>query len=189
MVLIVVPVALFFFGAIVYEENMLEVPGWVEPILSNYGLMALSLFAGVVVGLIALLRSRERSVLVWIPLLLAPALPIAFLAQLLRYSIRHASIVPELLGLVAVLAVISALHFPQRGREGYGLGGALSSLAAFGGVGLIVVGAFVGDVFQEWLLATNLMGVGLWAMLIGLAGLMILTLRTGVLRDTKEERR
>jgi hypothetical protein len=140
------------------------------------------LFSGVVVGLIALLMGPERSVLVWIPVLLAPALPIAFLAQLLRYSIRHASIVPELLGLVVVLAVISALHFPQRGREGYDLRGTLSSAAAFVGVGLIVVGAVVGDVFQEWLLATNVMGVGLWVMTIGFAGLMILTLRTGVLR-------
>lgn len=86
------------------------------------------------------------------------------------------------------MAVISASHFPQRGREGYGLGGTLSSVAAFG-VGLIVVGAFIREVFKEWLLATNVMGVGLWAMTIGLAGLMILTLRTGVLRDTEVEQR
>ena len=64
VVLIGVPVALFFFGVIVYEEKLIEVPGWVGAILGAYGLMTLSLLAGAVVGLIALIqfiRLRQRN--------------------------------------------------------------------------------------------------------------------------------
>jgi hypothetical protein len=124
VVLIGVPVALFFFGVIVYEEKLIEVPGWVDPLLQAYVLMGVSLLAGAVVGLIALLRSQERSVLVWLPLALAPGLPIAFLVQWLRYMLRHGlSIVPTVLLLVGMMALIAALHFLQRQSERYGLGG------------------------------------------------------------------
>ena len=183
VVLIGVPVALFFLGVIVYEEQLLEVPGWVEPLLlGNFELMALSLLAGAVVGLIALIRSQERSVLVWLPLLLAPGLPIAFLVQWLRYMLRHevVSIVPTVVFLVAMMALIAALHFLQRGRERYGLGGTISSVASFVGVALILVGALIGRVFQAWLVGTNVMGWGLLAASVGLAGLAIITLRAGV---------
>jgi hypothetical protein len=181
VVLIAVPVALFFFGVIVYEEQLLEVPGWVDAILSQYVPMALSLLAGAVVGLIALLRSQERSVLVWLPLALAPGLPIAFLVQWLRWVLRHGlSIVPTVLFLVGMMALIAALHFLQRQSERYGLGGTISSVASFVGVALIAAGALIGRVSQNWLLGTNLMGWGLLAASVGLAGLAIVTLRVGV---------
>jgi hypothetical protein len=183
VVLIGVPVALFFFGVIVYEEKLIEVPGWVGAILGAYGLMTLSLLAGAVVGLIALIRSHERSVLVWLPLVLAPGLPIAFLVQWLRYMLRHGllPIVPTVLFLVGMMALIAALHFLQRQSERYDFGGTISAVASFVGFALIAVGALIGDVFQEWVLGTNLMGWGLLAASVGLAGLAIVTLRAGVL--------
>lgn len=186
VVLIGVPVALFFFGVIVYEEQLIEVPVWVDPLIgsgSSFELMALSLLAGAVVGLIALIRSQERSVLVWLPLALAPGLPIAFLVQWLRYMLRHevVTIVPTVVFLVAMMALIAALHFLQRGTERYGLGGTISSVASIVGFALIAVGALIGRVSQEWLLGTNMMGWGLLAASVGLAGLAIVTLRAGVL--------
>jgi hypothetical protein len=182
VVLIGVPVALFLLGVIVYEEKWIEVPGWVDPLLSQFIPMALSLLAGAVVGLIALIRSQERSVLVWLPLALAPGLPIAFLVQWLRYLLRHGlSIVPFVVFLVAMMALIAALHFLQRHSERYALGGTLSSVASLVGFALIAVGALIGAVSQNWLVGTNLMGWGLLAASVGLAGLAIVTLRAGVL--------
>lgn len=185
VVLIGVPVALFFLGVIVYEEQLIEVPGWVDSLFSGstFELMGLGILAGAVVGLIALLRSQERSVLVWLPLALAPGLPIAFLAQWLRWMLRHevVPIVPTVVFLVAMMALIAASHFLQRESERYGLGGTISSVASFVGFSLMAVGALIGAIFQEWVLSTNLMGWGLLAASVGLAALAIVTLKAGVL--------
>ena len=115
------------------------------------------------------------SVLLAIPVI---GLPIAFLVQFLRWLLRHEvlSIVPAVVFLVGVMAVIAALHFLQYGKEGYGLGGTLSSVASFVGVALILGGALIGRVSQEWLLGTNLMGLGMVAATIGVAGLAIVSL-------------
>lgn len=139
------------------------------------------LLAGAVVGLIALLRSQqERSVLVWlamVPVALVAAVPIAFLAQGLRHEVRYdLSIVSTVLPLVGMTAGVAALHFVQRGSERYGLGGTISSAASLIGVALILVGALIGRVSQDWLLGANLMGVGLWVATLGLAALAIITL-------------
>lgn len=53
-------------------------------------------------------------------------------------------------------------------------------MASFVGVALILVGALIGAVSQEWVLATNVMGWGLLAASVGLAGLAIVTLKAGV---------
>jgi hypothetical protein len=47
-------------------------------------------------------------------------------------------------------------------------------------VALIVVGALIGRASQNWLLGTNLMGVGLWAATLGLVALAIITVYAGV---------
>jgi hypothetical protein len=109
------------------------------------------------------------------------ALPIAFLAQWWRHLVRYdVSIVSIVLPLVGITAGVAALHFVQRGSERYGLGGTISSAASLIGVALIVVGILIGRVSQNWLLGTNLMGVGLWAATIGLVALAIITLYAGV---------
>jgi hypothetical protein len=160
VVLIGVPLTLFFLGVIVYEEKMLEVPGWVDPLLSSFELMALSLLAGAVVGLIALIKSQEHSVLVWLPLVLAPGLPIAFLVQWLRYLLRHEEwiVAPTVMFPVGMMALVAASHFLQRHSERYALGGTISSVASLVGFALILDGALIGAVFQEWLVGTNVMG-------------------------------
>jgi MFS family permease len=112
---------------------------------------------------------------------LVTALPIAFLAQWWRHLVRYdVSIVSTVLPLVGMAAGVAALHFVQRGKERYGLGGTISSVASLIGVALIVVGALIGRVSQNWLLGTNLMGVGLWAATIGLVALAIITIYAGV---------
>jgi MFS family permease len=166
------------------------------------------ILAGAVVGLIALLGSpqqeTERSsaveeaqsrreekkqgllnkLMVGLAVLLAlplVGLPIAFLVQWLRWMLRHQlPMVPFALFLVAMMALIAALHFLQRHSERYGSGGTISSAASFVGFALILVGALIGYVSQEWLLGTNLMGVGLVVSTIGLVPLVIFTLNAGV---------
>ena len=116
--------------------------------------------------------------LIFLPLI---ALPIVFFAQWLKWQVRHqVPIVPFVLFLVGMMAVIAALHFLQRGREHYGLGGTISSVASFVGFALILVGALIGRVSQDWLLGTPVMGVGLWAATIGMVPLAIFTLNAGV---------
>jgi hypothetical protein len=144
------------------------------------------LLPGAVVGLIALLRSQdERSVLVWlamVPVALVAAVPIAFMAQFFAYEVKHdLSIVSTVLSLVGMTAGVAALHFVQRGTERYGLGGTISSAASLIGVALIVVGELIGRISQNWLLGTNLMGVGLWVATLSLAALAIITLYARVL--------
>jgi hypothetical protein len=109
-------------------------------------------------------------------------LPIAFLVQWLRWVLRHEvlPIVPFVLFLVAMMALIAALHFLQRHSERYDLGGTISSAASLVGFALIAVGALIGDIFQEWLLGTNLMGWGLVVSTIGLVPLVIFTINAGV---------
>jgi hypothetical protein len=163
-----------FVGSDVVFMAMLFEHSWVaSPVLAG-------LLAGAVVGLIALLRSQqERSVLVWlamVPVALVAAVPIAFFAQFLSYEVSHDLSIVTVLPLMGIMAGVAALHLVQRGSERYGLGGTISSLASLIGVALIVVGAFIGRVTQEWERATTLMGVGLWAVTIGLAALAIITL-------------
>jgi hypothetical protein len=110
------------------------------------------------------------------PLALMAAVPIAFMAQFLRYEVRHDLSIVTVLPLVGMMAGVAALHFVQRGSERYGLGGTIYSLASLIGGALIVVGALTGYVSQDWLLGTNLMGVGLWAATLGLTALTIITL-------------
>jgi hypothetical protein len=116
-----------------------------------------------------------------VPTALVAAVPIAFFAQGLRHEVRYdVSIVSTVLPLVGMTAGVAALHFVQRGTERYGLGGTISSVASIIGVALIVGGALIGSVSQNWLLGTNLMGLGLWAATIGLVALAIVTLNAGV---------
>jgi hypothetical protein len=119
-------------------------------------------------------------VLVAIPFI---GLPIAFLVQGLRSMLRHEVllIVPTVVFLVAMMALVAASHFLQRHNERYGLGGTISSVASLVGFALILVGALIGYVSQEWMLGTNVMGWGFVVSTIGLAGLAFVTLRAGVL--------
>jgi hypothetical protein len=149
----------------------------------QYGILILawilSAVLGGVFGLIAVLRSQEeRSLLVriaMVPMVIVPALPIAFLVDWLSWMLRHevVPIVPTVLFLVGMMALIAASHFLQRHSERYGLGGTISSVASFVGFALIVVGALIEII-------GILMGVGLWAATVGLAGLAIVTLRARV---------
>ena len=163
---------------------LLLIFGRISGVVGDPGLVMMIFIAGLlpgaVVGLIALLRSQEeRSVLVWlamVPVALVAAVPIAFMAQFLAYEVRHeVPIVSTVLPLVGMTAGVAALHFVQRGSERYGLGGTISSVASLIGVALIVGGILIGRVSQDWLLGTNLMGVGLWAATLGLAALAIIT--------------
>jgi hypothetical protein len=116
-----------------------------------------------------------------VPTALVAAVPTAFLAQWWRHLVRYdVSIVSTILPLVGMTAGVAALHFVQRGTERYGLGGSISSVAPLFGMALIVVGALTGRASQDWLLGTNLMGLGLWAATIGLAAFAIVTLNAGV---------
>ena len=174
---------LLIFGLLLFlSVGGFEVSAWVWMIL------VAGILAGPVVGLIALLRNpphapaiplSRRVVFVWLammPLALVAAVPIAFAAQFLRYEVRHDLSIVTVLPLVGMMAGVAALHFVQRGSERYGLGGTIYSLASFIGGALIVVGALIGYVSQDWLLGTNLMGVGLWAAILGLTALTIITL-------------
>ena len=167
-----------FVGGDVVFMAMLFEPSWVaSPVLAG-------LLAGAVVGLLALLRSQERSVLVWlamVPTALVAAVPIAFMAQWWRHIVRYdLSIVSTVLPLVGMTAGVAALHFVQRGSERYGLGGTISSATSLIGVALIVGGALIGRASQNWLVGTNLMGLGLWAATLGLGALAIVTLQARV---------
>jgi hypothetical protein len=151
------------------------------------------ILVGAVLGLIALLRSPQpappmplsRRVLfvwlAWVPIALVAALPLAFLAMFLVHIVRHnASIASTVLFLVAMMAVIAALHFLQRHSERYGLGGTISSAASFVGFALILVGSLIGYVSQEGLLARQLIGGGFMVSTIGLAALANFTLMARV---------
>ncbi|HEX5848911.1 MAG TPA: hypothetical protein VFY59_06910 [Rubrobacter sp.] len=174
---------LLIFGLLLFlSVGGFEVSPWIWMILIG------GILAGAVVGLIALLRSPQlappiplsrRVLYVWLammPLALVAAVPIAFAAQFLRYQVRNDLSIVTVLPLVGMMAGVVALHFVQRGTERYGLGGTIYSLASLIGGALIVVGALIGYVSQDWLLGTNLMGVGLWAAIIGLTALTIITL-------------
>ena len=174
---------LLIFGLFLNVNAGLGVSPWVWMILIA------GILAGAVVGLIALLRSPQhappiplsrRVLFVWlamVPIVLVAAVPIAFMAQFLAYEVRHdVSIVSTVMPLVGMTAGVAALHFVQRGSERYGLGGTIYSATSLIGVALIVGGALIGRVSQNWLLGTNLMGVGLWAATIGLAALAIITI-------------
>ena len=123
-------------------------------------------------------------IIIWLAVVLmalVTALPIAFLAQWWRHLVRYdVSIVSTILPLVGMVAGVAALHFVQRGKERYGLGGTISSIASLIGVALIVVGILIGRVTQDWVPATTLMGFGLWAATIGLVALAIVTIYAGV---------
>jgi hypothetical protein len=135
-------------------------------------------------------QSRQRENKLWatlgVGLLMLLALPVvalimAFLVQWVRYMLRHQlPMVPSVLVLVAMMALIAALHFLQRHSERYGLGGTISSAASFVGFGLILVGALIGYVSQEWMLGTQVMYVGLVVSTIALVPLVIVTLSAGV---------
>lgn len=196
---------LLIFGLLLSGDGGIGVSPW------SWRILIAGLLAGAVLGLIALLRSprhetersssavdeaqsRQRedklgkaigvgvSLLLGIPVIgIFIVLPIVFLAQLLKWMLRHQlPMVPFVLFLVAMMAVIAALHFLQRHTERYGLGGAISSAASFVGFALILGGALSGYVSQEWLLATNLMGAGMVVSTIGLMPLVIFTLNAGV---------
>jgi MFS family permease len=191
---------LLIFGRLLSGDRGIEVSPW------SWMILIAGILAGAVFGLIALLRSpqheTERSsaveeaqsrqredklgkaigvglgVLLALPLIVLPSV---FLAQILRHIVTHnASIASTLLFLVAMMAVVAASHFLQRGTEGYGSGGTISSAASLVGFALILGGTLIGYVSQEWLLATNLMGGGLVVSTIGLAALAIFTLMAGV---------
>jgi hypothetical protein len=179
---------LLIFGLLLFlSVGGFEVSPWVWMILIA------GILAGAVLGLIALLRNPQhappiplsgRVVFIWLammPLALVAAVPIAFMAQFLAYEVRHDLSIVTVLPLVVMMAGVAALHFVQRGNERYGLGGTIYSLASLIGGALIVVGALIGYVSQDWLLGTNLMGVGLWAAIIGLTALTIITLYARVL--------
>jgi hypothetical protein len=174
---------LLIFGLFLNAFVGLGVSPWVWVILIA------GVLAGAVIGLIALLRSPQhappiplsrRVLFVWLamaPIALMAAVPIAFMAMFMRHEVRYdLSIVSTVLPLVGMTAGVAALHFVQRGSERYGLGGTIYSAASLIGVALIVVGILIGRVSQDWLVGTNLMGVGLWAATIGLTALAIITL-------------
>ena len=84
--------------------------------------------------------------------------------------------------LLGMMAVIAALHFLQRERERYGLGGALVSATAFVGVALTVGGYILIDfIISLEGLGTLLFLVGALVGTIGIIGLAMVTLKVGVL--------
>ena len=84
--------------------------------------------------------------------------------------------------LLSMMAVIAALHFLQRGRERYGLGGVLASVTALVGVALTVGGYILVDfVISLEGIGTVVFLVGALVGTMGILGLAIVTLEAGVL--------
>ena len=82
--------------------------------------------------------------------------------------------------LIGVLAAIAALHFVQ--RRNYGGWGALTSVAAFTGIAMVVAGNLMGELAPTTA-AVNivLLVLGVLAATVGIVGLGIVTISVGVL--------
>jgi hypothetical protein len=82
--------------------------------------------------------------------------------------------------LVGVLIAIAALHLVQ--RERYGGWGALTSVAAFAGVAMVVVGGLAGELISTGaVVGIPLLIGGVVAASVGIAALGIVTINTGLL--------
>lgn len=82
--------------------------------------------------------------------------------------------------LVGVLVAIASLHLIQ--REHYGGWGALTSVAAFAGVAMVVVGGFSGELVSSLPQAAIILLIGgVLAASVGIVGLGIATMTAGVL--------
>lgn len=82
--------------------------------------------------------------------------------------------------LVGVLVAIAALHLIQ--REHYGGWGALTSVAAFAGVAMVVVGGLAGELISTGaVVGIPLLIGGVVAASVGIAALGIVTINTGLL--------
>lgn len=82
--------------------------------------------------------------------------------------------------LVGVLAAIAALHLVQ--IEHYGRWGALTSVASFAGVAMIIVGGLSGELIPSFpQVAITLLIGGVLAASVGIVGLGIATMSAGVL--------
>jgi len=90
-------------------------------------------------------------------------------------------LVSTVLFLPGMMAGIAALHFLQRERERYGYARALASAAAFVGVALLTVGEIFVEVYEDGLLGTLLLLVGLGLASTAIIVLGIYTLDVGVL--------
>jgi hypothetical protein len=82
--------------------------------------------------------------------------------------------------LVGLLAAIAALHLVQRGH--YGELGVFTSVAAFAGVAMVVVGGLTGELAPNitWVAIALLVG-GAMAASVGILGLGVVTISAGVL--------
>ena len=82
--------------------------------------------------------------------------------------------------LVGVLAAIATLHVIQKGH--YGKLGLFTSVAAFAGVAMVVVGGFAGELAPTTTsVAIALLVGGALAASVGIAGLGVVTISAGVL--------
>jgi hypothetical protein len=82
--------------------------------------------------------------------------------------------------LVGVLVAIAALHIIQ--REHYGGWGTLTSVAAFAGVAMVVVGGLAGELISTGaVVGIPLLIGGVVAASVGIAALGIVTINTGLL--------
>jgi hypothetical protein len=82
--------------------------------------------------------------------------------------------------LVGVLVAIAALHLIQ--REHYGGWGALTSVAAFAGVAMVVVGGLAGELISTGaVVGIPLLIGGVVAASVGIAALGVVTINTGLL--------
>ena len=82
--------------------------------------------------------------------------------------------------LVGVLAAIATLHVIQKGH--YGKLGLFTSVAAFAGVAMVVVGGFAGELAPTTTsVAIALLVGGASAASVGIAGLRVVTISAGVL--------
>jgi hypothetical protein len=78
---------LLIFGVLVFEVLVVDEP-WEGVIGAQAITMFLSGLAGGVLGLIAVVRSHERSALVWLAMVLGPAPALPFIVQYLLYLLN-----------------------------------------------------------------------------------------------------
>ena len=129
-------------------------------------------------GLLAIVGGLAATILGLLYVLQAWGITLDFTAMALSKG-HYENPVANML-LVGVLAAIAALHFVQRLH--YGRWGALTSVAAFTGIAMVVAGNFMGELAPTTA-AVNivLLVLGVLAATVGIVGLGIVSISAGVL--------
>jgi hypothetical protein len=129
-------------------------------------------------GLLAIVGGLAATILGLLYVLQAWGMTLQFTAKALRAGDYENPVATMLL--IGVLAAIAALHFVQ--RRYYGRWGALTSVAAFTGIAMVVAGNLMGELAPTTVtVAIVLLVLGVLAATVGIVGLGIVTLSAGVL--------